>query len=445
MNLLLTIAGVAAFYFVVAGFWSRLPAPRRPALRRWLRNWMIKGFVVPSVLWVLFNSALLGCLPPLLPEVEFAKMNGHWLAGVRSVAALGIFVIGTYWTAVTSGWLLAGLSQWTEDRRRFRRLVLVWSGYLLPAAALVVVAGGWQYAGVAGTLWLLPIAHETLWLGPPEKVLPVYSRALAALNFDKPAEAEAAVLEELESFEGDFEGWMLLAELYAKNFGDLPGAENLIRETCAEPSITPSQLAVAFHRLADWQLQLAADPAGARRALEEICRRYPNSHLDKMARLRMDKLPATTQELLAPKKVRLPTLRRDLDETGPAAAPQLTRDQAQSQVRQAIERLEKDPDDFAAREDLARLYVEELEETDLGLYQVELLLSVPDPPPGKAAEWLAMTAAWQLRHQRDQAAGRQTLERLLRLYPQSRQAFSAQRRLNLMDIEAKMRTGRKGA
>jgi hypothetical protein len=48
-------------------------------------------------------------------------------------------------------------------------------------------------------------------------------------------------------------------------------------------------------------------------------------------------------------------------------------------------------------------------------------------------------ASWHLKFPPNQSAARQDLERLIRLYPQSPQALAAQRRLNLMEIEAKMR------
>jgi hypothetical protein len=444
MSLIITVIGIVGFYFVMADFWDRLPAEKGPGLRRWFRAWMIKGLLVPVVIWVLFNSAVFDWFPPLVQGVEYARVNGKWLGAIVDVATLGLFVIGTYWAAVTSGWLLAAFSQWTEHPRQYRSCVLVCSAFLLPLAALIILALGWRFAGLAVTFWLLPIAQQVFALQPEENAAPIYTRAVVAMNFDKHVEAEAAVLEELETCEDDFNGWLLLAELYANHFNDLPGAENLIRETCSQPSITPSQFAVAFHRLADWHLKLGADPVSARGALLEICRRHPRSHLDKMARLRLDQLPGTKEELLAKshRPIHLAPLRRDLDETSGPPAPTLTREEAYSSARQNIDQLKRDPDDIPARETLARLFAEELDEADLGLEQLELLLGMQNPPPGKSAEWLARMAAWQIRYKQNPAAARAILERLMRQYPQSHQAFSAQRRLNLMDMEARMRTVR---
>src|SRR5439155_22237740 len=94
-----------------------------------------------------------------------------------------------------------------------------------------------------------------------------------------------------------FDGWMMLAELYAKNFHDVAEAERTVMELCAQPRTTPSQLSVALHRLADWQLNFVDNPDAARGALQIICERLPGTHLAHMAQLRINKLPINQQEL----------------------------------------------------------------------------------------------------------------------------------------------------
>jgi hypothetical protein len=294
---------------------------------------------------------------------------------------------------------------------------------------------GWRLAGLSATLWLLPIVQHVLTLHGAEKTPPIYSRAVAAIHFDRFEEAEKAVIAELESCEDDFEGWLMLADLYANHFNDLPGAQKIIRETCGHPGTTPSQFAVACHRLADWHLKLGRDPSAARAALEEISRHYPNSHLDRMARLRAGQLPADEKELAARegvKKIRLPVF-------GVAPPPRMSRREAAARSQQCVARLQANPDDIPAREELARLWAEDLEQVEMGVEQLELLLATPGTAPAKAAEWLGLLASWHLKNPQNQAAAREVLQRLLRLYPHSPQAFAAQRRLNVMEIEAKMR------
>jgi hypothetical protein len=154
MNILVILAGVAGFCLVMWDFCQHLPPEQIPHLRRWFKIWMLKGLVTPFLLWMIFNSAVLNWLPPLMPSVEFAKMNGTWLETLQRVATLGLFVIGTYWAALTVGWLLVVLSRQTTEPRQFRNCLLIWSAILGPLAVLLTWSFGWRFAGLGATLWL---------------------------------------------------------------------------------------------------------------------------------------------------------------------------------------------------------------------------------------------------------------------------------------------------
>ena len=71
--------------------------------------------------------------------------------------------------------------------------------------------------------------------------------------------------------------------------------------------------AVQLHRLADWHLKLGDDPVGARRALEGLERRLPDSHFARMAQQRAGQLPHDRAELLEQRKPR--TLRLPFSQT----------------------------------------------------------------------------------------------------------------------------------
>jgi hypothetical protein len=380
----------------------------------------------------LFNSGVFNRLPSLTTESSTALVMG-W----------GLFAIATYWAALTSGWLLLSLYRQSETPAEFKRRVLIWSLFLGPLGLWVAWKGGWYCAGLGGAIWLMPllqVAHF-LTLEPVKK--PTYSRAVARMHFDKYEEAEVAVIQELEKFEEDFDGWMLLAELYAVHFHDLAEADRTIRETCAHSATTDSQRSVALHKLADWHLKLANDPVAARRGLDELCRIVPNSHLAHMARARLKQLPATKEEWIEQQKARtyhLPALRSDFDPASPGAAisgPAAS--EALSRARRLAEKLHQNPNDASHREELARLLAEKIGKVDAGLEQVELLLTLPEQPEQKRAEWLALIASWRLQLKGDEPAAREVLERLIHQFPRAAQAFAAQRRLNLLDLEAKLR------
>src|SRR5205807_1274110 len=143
----------------------------------------------------------------------------------------------------------------------------------------------------------VPIAGYAPNILKTKKLPPMYARAVAKMKFGKYSEAEWEIIRELEKCEDDFEGWLMLADLYATQFRDLTEAEQTVLEICDQPRTTPSQVSIALHRLADWHLKLAKDPEAARRALQMICDRLPGTHLAKMAMLRMNQLPLNAAEL----------------------------------------------------------------------------------------------------------------------------------------------------
>ena len=100
-----------------------------------------------------------------------------------------------------------------------------------------------------------------------------------------------------------------------------------------------------------------------------------------------------------------------------------------------VQQLKQAPNNVSAREKLARTFAEQLDQPDRGIEQLALLLNMPDQPDSKRAEWLGLTAAWHIKYRRDPDAGRKILERLIQEFPKSPQAFSARRRLQLLDNE----------
>ena len=318
-------------------------------------------------------------------DVDLAPPGPARVIEFYNALGLGFFIISGYWTTLTSAWLLYNFHEAAEDKAQFKIYVVSWSFVALPIAAVVVARLGWFYAGFVGTIWLLPLLQAAVSLSPDVPIgKPIYSRAIAMMNFDKYDEAESAVIEELEKAEDDFDGWLLLAELYAVHFRDLAGAERTIADTCAQPAVNDSQRSVAWHKLADWRLKIGNDPAGARRALEQICLSMPGTHMAHMARLRINKLPATREEWIEQQKgirIRLPSLSRQLDEPPTDTPPAKPSDAAILRAKLLVERLQKSPNEVAPREELARLLAETLHKTDAGIEQLELLLTISGQPP----------------------------------------------------------------
>jgi tetratricopeptide (TPR) repeat protein len=307
----------------------------------------------------------------------------------------------------------------------------------LPAIGIAWL-GGLPILGFAACLILGPIAGYAPNILRVKKTPPMYARAIAKLKFGKYNEAELEIIRELEKCEDDFDGWMMLAELYARQFNDVNEAEQTVLEICDQPRTTPSQISVALHRLSEWHLNLADDPDRARRALQMICDRLPGTHLAHMAQLRIQQLPGTIEalhEMRHPKPIPVPAYNPRLAALRAASEAAQAKKEAAELANRCVETLTKDPNDVPAREELAHLLAEHLNQAEQGLEQITLLLNMPEQPAAKRAEWLSLAAAWQISHRGDFDTGRKILERVVREFPESPDALAARRRLQALDLE----------
>lgn len=427
---------------LVVYYWRQFSQEDDDLAREWFVRWTARGVAVPILVWMLMNAGRLPFMPPLTTQIAGLRAGGHYFNALLSQTSLVAVVIVSCWAALTFGWIIAGVMKRARNREDLFIALFVW----LPAIALIFWIGmsGWGWPGgcVAAVLGLWPFAEYSLSVADFKQPAPAYSGAIGKLKFGKYAEAEKAIVGELEKCESDFDGWMMLADLYAHQFHDVAEAERTICELCDDPNTTLPQVSIALHRLADWQLKLRGDPVSARRVLEAICARMPGTHLATMARVRINQLPASVDEMnerLKIRTVQMPALSEDFNAAKEQPQSNFSPQAALAEANQLVEKLNADPKDTPVREKLARIFAEQLGRFDLGVEQLELLAEMPEQPPEKVAEWLGQIAAWQIRRGGDPEAARNTLERLVRDFPQSAQAFAAQRRLNLMNRGAKMR------
>ena len=321
---------------------------------------------------------------------------------------------------------------------------MIWSPVALLLFWLFTHFIGWSASGFAALFWLCPITQYLLTEARIHKPSPTYSGAIAKMKFGKYGEAEMSIIGELENCETDFDGWMMLADLYANQFHDLPQAEQAILDLCADPNTTVSQVSMALHRLADWQLNLRGDPEAARRVLEDLCKRMPGTHLATMARHRINQLPASVAELKDDEHTAHSSMPESEQPDGCRRirrVPALDRDQTATIANELVEQLNVNPKDIAAREKLARIF-ESLGKFDLALEQLELLAGMPGTPQEKGVEWLSLMVSWEIKHRGENEAAQRMLQKLVRDFPQSSHAFAAQKRLNLMRHQMKNRQGK---
>jgi hypothetical protein len=427
---------------LVVFYWRQFSQEDDGLTREWMVRWTVRGVAAPILVWMVMNAGRLPFMPPLTTHIASLRATGHYLDALVAQTSLVAVVIVSCWAALTFGWFLAGLIRRARNREDLFIAMFVW----LPAMVLIfwIAMSGWGWPGgcVAAVLSLWPFAEYSLSVADFKQPAPAYSGAIGKIKFGKYAEAEKAIVGELEKCESDFDGWMMLADLYAHQFHDVAEAERTICELCDDPNTTLPQISIALHRLADWQLKLRGDPESARRMLEAICARMPGTHLANMARVRINQLPASVDEMNERQKIRtvhMPALSEDFNAATEQPQSPVSPQAALAAADQLVEKLNADPKDTPVREKLAHIFAEQLGRLDLGVEQLELLAEMPQQPPEKVAEWLGQIAAWQIRLGGEAGFACKTLERLVREFPHSAQAFAAQRRLSLLNREAKIR------
>jgi len=438
MWLFFAILVVGGVIFTAHYFWKPL-ADKGRVFDRWdFVSWTVKGLGMTVLWWVLINSGAMWKVGPYWISALKNIGRSRWIDLMLVYIAGGLIAMAFWWLALSLAWLL-----WVtfknvphENRAQFWTPAIFWSVITLPVAAFIVLLGGWYAGGGALCVWLLPIAYYTTPLVVKRKTVTFYSAAVGRMKLGKSEQAEAEILKQLEQCEDDYEGWMMLAQLYAEHYHDLDTADKTVRDICSQPGLNPGQVYTALNRLADWHLTIGDDPIAARSALEVVVQAYSGTHLARLAQAKMGQFPRSRAELLERRQgrtLRLPSLRDDLE----ASESELSRVEAAAAANDCVNRLKADPDDIATRERLAWLFAEQLGRADMGIEQTRLLLELPNQPENKKAEWLAQIGAWQLKHLKNKEAGRRTLEQLIREYPQSAQAFTAVRRLGLLDVELK--------
>jgi len=297
-------------------------------------------------------------------------------------------------------------------------------GVPLLAAMLVILAILWRHE-ITG-IFADPLGDMID--GGKEQIEPQphYAHVEAKRMAGDYAGAVTAVRAELEKFPHDFDGHMRLAALLAEHLKDLPGALGVIEDTLQLPALAPNQIAYTLNTAADWHLQFARDTESARLAIERITTLLPGTTAALHAQQRLANF--TTPEMLAREDERQPIVMPEFErKLGLKRKTHVVPDKPDINAaeRRLRERLTKNPNDWVAREELARLYVEEFEFHDRGLQELELLISAPGQPQREVVRWLHQKASWQAKFCNDATAGKATLKRIQELYPNSAAAERA--------------------
>jgi outer membrane protein assembly factor BamD (BamD/ComL family) len=268
---------------------------------------------------------------------------------------------------------------------------------------------------------------------------PLYSIARTKRNRGQFDEAIKELRKQLEKFPNDFEAQHLLASIQAENQFDLQGAQVTIHRLCEQPGHPPGSIAYALNSLADWQLKFCQDRDAAREALEKIVALLPSSEWSNLAAQRIAHL-ANTEHLLEfhnPKRIVMKPGVQDIGLLPPGSAPKAPELDPSIQAAEYIRQLEAHPLDTEVREKLAVLYADHYRRLDLAVEQMEQLISYPGQPAKRVVSWLNLLADLQIRHDADYETVRQTVQRIVDLFPDSSAGRIARRRLDHLKLELK--------
>jgi hypothetical protein len=285
--------------------------------------------------------------------------------------------------------------------------------------ALVSVGGM-----VLAVIWAPEVRHSLVDETGPAPNLSSYAVAAALRQQGRFQESLAEVQQQLATRPNDFLGLVLQAEIQAENLHDFGAAQTALDQIINAPGQSPQNLAYAFNQLATWHLKFNQDSVAARHALEKILNRFPQTPWAQAARQRISQLRTAGD---APRAA-APVAKTPV--APPAASapatPAVSWADPVAATSELVSRLEKFPEDLAAREQLARLYADHYHRPDLAADQLTQLIAFPGQPAAQVNRQLRMLIDVQLKQPDGLIQARQALRQIIDQNPQTLAARLAQ-------------------
>lgn len=276
----------------------------------------------------------------------------------------------------------------------------------------------------------------------PMEKKPLYSIAIAKRKRGQYPEAIEEVRKQLKRFPHDYEGTLLLASIQAENMNDLHGATMTLKNFCAPHRTPEPHVAAALTQLADWQMKIGLDVDAARGSLQQIADRYPNTETALKAEQRIAHLTETERILLEQHDRPRLVVKEGVHNLG-------LRDDAQvaqpdellpgQQAEEYVRHLQMHPNDSEVREKLATIYARDFKRLDLATMELALLINETRHSAKQIAGWLNLLANFQVELGADIETVRETLRKIVDLFPELPLAQVTQRRMARLESEFKGR------
>jgi tetratricopeptide (TPR) repeat protein len=320
-------------------------------------------------------------------------------------------------------------------------------GVRTEAGAFIVPFACVAVAVILTPLWAPHIGHfiarplTSLFDGGDEEIepAPLYSIAESLRRRGRFREAIYAIHEQLEKFPRDFTGQMMLAEIHAENLNDLQATEVAIQRLCEQKHHSPANVAFALNSLADWQLKYAQDVPAAEAALQKLAGLLPDTEFARAAANRIAHL-GSADHVTRQREPGTIKLTPGVEYLG------LLKDQShllpkeksfKDEAAELVAHLDVHPLDHEARERLAVIYARNYGRLDFATEQLEQLIAAPGESPRHVARWLNLLADLQVHCTGNADLARQTLQRIVDLFPNQSQGELARQRQMSLGLELK--------
>jgi len=270
---------------------------------------------------------------------------------------------------------------------------------------------------------------------------PVYSVAEALRKRGRYREAAQRLREIIAEFPDDFQAHLMLAEILVQNLGETDQGMALLEQWAAGENRRPGNVAFAYARLADWSLHYGNNPDAAKRYLEEIVLRFPESPQAHAARQRlahMDAQAAAEASRSDRRVFEAPQTHVSAANPPQAPDPAAQERRALARAEALVRQLEVHPHDNAAREELALLYAQELGRPDLAIQQLEELMNQRHASVKQLERWTNLAVELWLKDG-DASAARRLLEQFAARCPGTPEAEQARHRILFLEREARVR------
>jgi hypothetical protein len=174
--------------------------------------------------------------------------------------------------------------------------------------------------------------------------------------------------------------------------------------------------------------------------LEKIIARFPDTNLSAQAAQRIAHLGETKKILSAANDRQAVFVPEGVKNIGLLDSTEFLQPQETDPKKLAadyVAHLAQHPQDTEVREKLAVIYARDYQRLDLATLELAQLINEPKQPPKRVAHWLNLLANLQIQNGADYEMVRETLQKIVDLFPDLPAGEIAQSRLGRLKLEFK--------